>query len=34
VTEGLDVVDRLEALPTDARDRPVEPAGIETVSVS
>ncbi|MBA2262031.1 MAG: peptidylprolyl isomerase, partial [Solirubrobacterales bacterium] len=34
VTEGLDVVDRLEALPTDARDRPVEPAGNETVSVS
>ncbi len=34
VSEGLDVVDRLEALPTDARDRPVEPAGIETVSVS
>jgi peptidyl-prolyl cis-trans isomerase B (cyclophilin B) len=34
VTEGMDVVDRLEALPTDARDRPVEPAGIETVSVS
>jgi peptidyl-prolyl cis-trans isomerase B (cyclophilin B) len=34
VTEGLDVVDRLEALPTDARDRPVEPAGIKTVSVS
>ncbi len=34
VTEGMDIVDRLEALPTDARDRPVEPAGIETVSVS
>ena len=34
VTAGMDVVDRLEALPTDARDRPVEPAGIETVSVS
>jgi len=34
VTEGMDVVDRLEALPTDARDRPVEPAGIETVSVT
>ncbi|HEV2820452.1 MAG TPA: peptidylprolyl isomerase [Solirubrobacteraceae bacterium] len=33
VIEGMDVVDRLEALPTDARDRPVEPAGIETVSV-
>jgi len=34
VTEGMDIVDRLEALPTDARDRPVEPAGIGTVSVS
>ena len=33
VADGMDVVDRLEALPTDARDRPVEPAGIETVSV-
>ncbi|MDQ3608750.1 MAG: peptidylprolyl isomerase [Actinomycetota bacterium] len=33
VTEGMDVVDRLEGLPTDARDRPVEPAGIVTVSV-
>jgi peptidyl-prolyl cis-trans isomerase B (cyclophilin B) len=34
VTDGLDVVDRLEALPTDAGDRPVEPAGIETVKVA
>jgi peptidyl-prolyl cis-trans isomerase B (cyclophilin B) len=34
VTDGMDVVDALEALPTDARDRPQEPAGIETVSFS
>jgi peptidyl-prolyl cis-trans isomerase B (cyclophilin B) len=32
VTEGMDVVDRLEALPTDARDRPQEPAGIVSVT--
>ncbi len=34
VTDGMDVVDALEALPTDGRDRPQEPAGIETVSIS
>ena len=33
VTEGMDVVDRLEGLPTDAHDRPTEPAGIATVTV-
>jgi peptidyl-prolyl cis-trans isomerase B (cyclophilin B) len=32
VTSGMDVVDALEALPTDARDRPQEPAVIETLS--
>src|SRR5919107_5121559 len=31
VTSGMDVVDALEALPTDARDRPQEPAMIEKV---
>ena len=31
VKEGMDVVDALEALPTDARDRPQEPAGIDTI---
>jgi cyclophilin family peptidyl-prolyl cis-trans isomerase len=31
VTSGMDVVDALEALPTDARDRPQEPAVIEKV---
>jgi peptidyl-prolyl cis-trans isomerase B (cyclophilin B) len=33
VTEGMDVVDRLEGLPTGAGDRPTESAGIETVTV-
>ena len=32
VTSGMDVVDKLEALPTDARDRPQEPAVIEKIS--
>ena len=29
VTAGMDVVDTIEALPTDGRDRPQEPARIE-----
>ena len=33
VTSGMDVVDRSRALPTDARDRPSEPATIEKVSL-
>src|SRR5919109_2451445 len=33
VTSGMDVVDALEGLPTDARDRPREDAKIENVSV-
>jgi peptidyl-prolyl cis-trans isomerase B (cyclophilin B) len=33
VTEGMDIVDALEALPTDARDKPTDPAGIETLKV-
>ena len=32
VTNGMDVVDALEALPTDGRDRPQEPALIEKLS--
>jgi cyclophilin family peptidyl-prolyl cis-trans isomerase len=32
VTSGMDVVDALEALPTDGRDRPQEPAVIERLS--
>jgi peptidyl-prolyl cis-trans isomerase B (cyclophilin B) len=31
VTSGMEVVDALEALPTDSRDRPQEPATIEKV---
>ena len=31
VTSGMEVVDALEGLPTDGRDRPQEPAGIESV---
>ncbi|MCW2959517.1 MAG: peptidylprolyl isomerase [Solirubrobacterales bacterium] len=34
VTDGMDAVDALEALPTDARDKPQEPAGIDTVALS
>ena len=33
VTNGMDAVDALEAVPTDARDRPEEPAAIETVEL-
>jgi cyclophilin family peptidyl-prolyl cis-trans isomerase len=32
VQEGMDVVDRLEGVRTDARDRPEEPIGIESVT--
>ena len=34
VTSGMDVVDALEALPTDGRDRPQEDAKIEKVEFS
>ncbi len=34
VREGMDVVDAIEAVPTDGRDRPQEPAGIEKVEVA
>ena len=33
VTSGMDVVDALEALPTDGRDRPKDPAVIERVEL-
>ena len=34
VTGGMDVVDRIGGTETDSRDRPVEPIGIETLTVS
>ncbi len=34
VTAGMDVVDKLEGTATDGRDRPLEPLGIETLSIS
>ena len=34
VREGMDIVDAIEGLPTDGRDRPQEPAGIEKLDVS
>jgi cyclophilin family peptidyl-prolyl cis-trans isomerase len=34
VTSGMDVVDTIEALPTDARDRPQDDAKIERVELS
>ena len=34
VTEGMDVVEKIEALPTDARDRPQQEARIERVASS
>jgi cyclophilin family peptidyl-prolyl cis-trans isomerase len=33
VTSGMDVVDKLEGLPTDARDKPREDAKIKTLTV-
>jgi peptidyl-prolyl cis-trans isomerase B (cyclophilin B) len=33
VTNGMDVVDKLEGLPTDGRDKPREDAKIETLTV-
>jgi len=34
VTDGLEVVDALEAVPTDGADRPTEAIGIDSVEVS
>jgi peptidyl-prolyl cis-trans isomerase B (cyclophilin B) len=34
IVDGMDTVDAIEALETDARDRPVEPAGIDRVELS
>jgi peptidyl-prolyl cis-trans isomerase B (cyclophilin B) len=33
VTSGMDVIDKLEGLPTDGRDKPREDAKIETLTV-
>jgi cyclophilin family peptidyl-prolyl cis-trans isomerase len=33
IVEGMDAVDAIEGLETDARDRPVEPAGIERIEL-
>jgi peptidyl-prolyl cis-trans isomerase B (cyclophilin B) len=34
VTEGIDVVDKLEGVQTDAGDRPAEPIGIASIELS
>jgi len=34
VTAGMDVVDALEATPTDSSDRPQEPVGISSIELS
>jgi cyclophilin family peptidyl-prolyl cis-trans isomerase len=34
VTEGMDVVDNLEAVPTGGGDRPSEPVAIDSIAVS
>lgn len=34
IVDGMDAVDAIEGLETDARDRPVEPAGIERIELS
>ncbi len=34
VSDGMDVVDRLEGVATDASDRPVEPVGIASIELS
>ena len=33
VTEGMEAVDAIEALPTDGRDRPLEPPQIESIEL-
>lgn len=34
VNDGMDVVDKLEAVPTDGRDQPSEPIGIAAIELS
>ena len=33
VTDGMDAVDAIEAVPTGARDRPVDPPKIESIEL-
>jgi peptidyl-prolyl cis-trans isomerase B (cyclophilin B) len=33
VTDGMDTVDAIEAVPTGARDRPVDPPAIESIEI-
>jgi peptidyl-prolyl cis-trans isomerase B (cyclophilin B) len=34
VSSGMDVVDKLEGVPTDGRDQPLEPVGIASITFS
>src|SRR5690349_16560045 len=34
VSEGLDVLDRIEGVPTDSSDRPAQPVTIESIALS
>jgi cyclophilin family peptidyl-prolyl cis-trans isomerase len=34
VAEGMDVVDKLEAVPVDGSDRPTEPVGIDSIALA
>ena len=34
ITEGMDVVDKIEGKPTDARDKPTEDVRIESLTVT
>lgn len=34
VTDGMETIDTIDALPTDAGDRPLEPAGIDKIEFS
>jgi cyclophilin family peptidyl-prolyl cis-trans isomerase len=34
VTDGMDVVDKLEGVGTDASDRPTDPIGIASIELS
>jgi peptidyl-prolyl cis-trans isomerase B (cyclophilin B) len=34
VTDGMDVVDKLDGVDTDGGDRPTEPVGIDTIELA